>query len=66
MAYNPNTNAQQRVENFHYGPQDTRMLEELRKIRKELHRIRKLREECYDDPFAALALARRTRKKGVW
>lgn len=66
MAYNPNANTQQRAENFHYGPQDTRMLEELRKIRKELHRIRKHREESYDDPFPTLAPTRRTRKRGVW
>ena len=42
------------------------MLEELRKLRKELRRIRKLREESYDDPFPTLAPARRTRKRGVW
>lgn len=63
-AYTPIGNSQQA--NSPYDPQFSQTLEELRKIRKELHRIRKLREECYDDPFAALAPARRTRKKGVW
>lgn len=67
MAYTPiNTNDQHRTENFHYDPQFTQALKELRKIRKELRRMRKSQVESCDDLFPSLAPERRTRKRGVW